>query len=426
MSLNNLIESSPILKRILASIPVSIVITAQDGSIEYVNPFFEDMTGYTAREAIGCSPRILKSGFTPEETYTELWQTILAGETWRGRFVNKTRDGRVYVEEARIAPVYGASGRIEHFVAIKEDVTAFVEAQRVADAQRRELDAILDTIPAWVFYKDTENRFIRVNRAFAEAAVMSRNDFEGVSCFDLYPREQAEAFWKDDKEVIASGHPKPAIIEQVTLHDGNHWLQTEKMPFRDVNGEIVGVVGFAIDITHLKSLEQKVQELSVTDELTGLNNRRGFFARAADTLHLAKRLGIRCTLLFADMDGLKTINDTLGHAAGDNALRELSAILRDSARNTDIIARLGGDEFVIMTLNSRAEDCFGLTNRIVAAVSARNAESNRDYLLSISIGTSEFDPNCETTLDDLLKQADEAMYRVKSAKRSKAHGSPGS
>ncbi len=194
MSLNNLIDSPPILKSILASSPVSIVITAQDGLIEYVNPFFEDMTGYTAREAIGCNPRILKSGFTPEEAYAELWQTILAGETWRGRFVNKTKDGRIYVEEARIAPVYGANGRIEHFVAIKEDVTAFVEAQRVADAQRRELDAILDTIPAWVFYKDLENRFLRVNRAFAEASAMSRNDFEGVSCFDLYPREQAEAF----------------------------------------------------------------------------------------------------------------------------------------------------------------------------------------------------------------------------------------
>ncbi len=222
--------------------------------------------------------------------------------------------------------------------------------------------------------------------------------------------------------MIASGRPKSVIIEPIALHDGNHWVQTEKMPLRDVKGEIVGVVGFAVDITHLKSLEQKVRELSLTDELTGLNNRRGFLARAADILHLAKRLGMRCALLFADVDGLKTINDTLGHAAGDNALRELSAILRDSARNTDIIARLGGDEFVIMTLNSRDNDCCVLTDRIVAAVSARNANSNRDYLLSISIGTSESDPSCQTTLDDLLRQADEAMYRVKLAKRSKAHG----
>ncbi len=422
MSLNDLIDSSPILKSILKSSPVSIVITTQDGTIEYVNSFFEEMTGYTAREAIGCNPRILKSGLTPEEEYVELWQTILAGKTWRGRFIDKTKDGRIYIEEARIAPVFDASGKIEHFVAIKEDVTAFVEAQRVADAQRHELNTILDTIPAWVFYKDLENRFIRVNRAFAEASAMSRKDFEGVSCFDLYPREQAEAFWKDDKEVIASGRPKPAIIEPIVLHDGNHWIQTEKMPLRNVKGEIVGVIGFAVDVTHLKSLEEKVRELSVTDELTDLNNRRGFFTRATDLLHLAKRLGMYCTLLFADVDDLKTINDTLGHAAGDNALRELSSILRDSAHDADIIARLGGDEFVIMKLNSRAKDYCVLTDRILAAVSARNAHSNRNYVLSISIGTSEFDPSCQTTLDDLLRQADEAMYKVKLAKRSKAHG----
>ena len=422
MSLNTLIDSSPILKSILAASPVSIVITAQDGSIEYVNPFFEDMTGYTIREAIGCNPRILKSGLTPEETYEELWQTILAGKTWRGRFVNKTKDGRIYIEEARIAPVYSASERVEHFVAIKEDVTALVEAQRVADAQRRELDSILDTIPAWVFYKDLENRFIRVNRAFAEASAMSRNDFEGVSCFDLYPREQAEAFWKDDKQVIASGRPKPAIIEMVTLRDGPHWVQTEKLPFRDENEEIVGVVGFSIDITNLKSLEEKVRKLSVTDELTCLNNRRGFFAKAEDLLSRAKSSGMPCLLLYADMDDLKIINDTFGHAAGDDAIRELSALLRDLARETDIIARLGGDEFVIMMENSQAEDCSSLTSRIKAALAARNAESNKDYALSVSIGTSMFDPSSQTTLDDLLRQADEAMYRDKRAKRSESDG----
>jgi len=411
MSLNTLIDSSPILKSILAASPVSIVITAQDGSIEYVNPFFEDMTGCTAREVIGYNPRILKSGLTPEETYAELWQTILAGKTWQGRFINKTKDGRIYVEKARIAPVCGANGKIEHFVAIKEDITALVEAQRVADAQKYELDAIFDLIPAWIFYKDLNNRFLRVNRAFAEASSMSRNDFEGVSCFDLYPREQAEAFWKDDKEVIASGCPKPAIIELVTLNDGPHWLQTEKMPLRDEKGEIVGVLGFSIDITNLKSLEEKVRKLSVIDELTGLNNRRGFFAKAEDLLLRAKCSGMPCLLLYADMNDLKTINDTFGHAAGDDAIRELSALLRDLARETDIIARLGGDEFVIMMENSQAEDCSSLTSRIKAALAARNAESNKDYALSVSIGTSMFDPSSQTTLDDLLRQADEAMYR---------------
>lgn len=425
MSLEDIIKSCPIFERVLSSTPASIVITAPDGSIEYVNPFFENLTGYAYREAIGLNPKILKYGLTPKETYEELWRTILSGETWQGRFVNKTKDGRLYFENARIAPLCNTDGEIEHFIAIKEDVTTLIESQRLADAQKRELDAILDLIPAWVFYKDLNNRFIRVNRAFAEASGMSRSEFEGASCFDLYPREQAEAFWRDDQQVITTGLPKPAIIEPVTLHDGLHWVQTEKMPLRDVDGKIIGVVGFAMDITHLKLLEEKVRELSFTDELTGLNNRRGFLEKATHSLQLAVRLRMPCALLFIDMNGLKAINDTFGHNAGDEAIHSAADILRNSARKTDIVGRIGGDEFAILMFNSPAADINHLIHRILTAIEAHNSCLDTKYKLSMSIGSASFDPANPITLENLMEQADKAMYKEKLAHRSKRDNRPG-
>ena len=115
---------------------------------------------------------------------------------------------------------------------------------------------IIDTVPAWIFYKNKENTFIRVNKTFCEAMGKSREELEGKSLFDIYPKEQAEAFWTDDKEVIESGAARKNIIEQVDIPSGRRWVQTSKMPYRDDKGEVIGVIGFAIDITEQKQAEE--------------------------------------------------------------------------------------------------------------------------------------------------------------------------
>ncbi|MDQ7817937.1 MAG: CHASE domain-containing protein [Melioribacteraceae bacterium] len=125
---------------------------------------------------------------------------------------------------------------------------------------QEEQQILLDHIPAWVFYKDTENRFIHVNKAFADAMGMSIEQLNGKSLFDIFPKEQAEAFWKDDKEVLSSGKPKVNIIEPAESLKGTIWVQTDKIPFRNIEGKIVGLIGFAIDITELKHVENSLRE----------------------------------------------------------------------------------------------------------------------------------------------------------------------
>jgi len=109
-----------------------------------------------------------------------------------------------------------------------------------------------------IFYKDTDNRIVRVNRAFADAMGMTKEQMEGKSCFELWP-EQAESYWQDDKEVIRTGQPKIGIIEPVETAAGLRWVSTDKMPYRDEQGNVIGVIGFAVDITDRREAEQALR-----------------------------------------------------------------------------------------------------------------------------------------------------------------------
>lgn len=120
----------------------------------------------------------------------------------------------------------------------------------------KEQQMIFDTVPAWIFYKDKNNRYLRVNKVFAEAMGMAREKMEGRAMTELYPKEQADAFYKDDLEVIKSGKPKTNIIEAVTVKGEIRWVRTDKVPYRDDLGNIVGIIGFAIDITEERKLRE--------------------------------------------------------------------------------------------------------------------------------------------------------------------------
>jgi PAS domain S-box-containing protein len=164
-----------------------------------------------------------------------------------------------------------------------QDITEF---KRIEEANRKieeEQRIILDSIPAWVFYKDRDNRFIRVNNAFSEVMGLSREQLEGKSLWDFYPKEQADAFWRDDLAVIESGKPKTNIIEPMDSGGSTLWALTDKIPFRDSQGNIVGIIGFTIDITELKRAEDEVRNLNVLlnsklAELEDLNRELESFA----------------------------------------------------------------------------------------------------------------------------------------------------
>ena len=170
-------------------------------------------------------------------------------------------------------------------------------------------------------------------------------------------------------------------------------------------------------IEHAK-MHERLHDISLHDELTGLYNRRGFFTLAEHLIKTAKRQQAGLLMLYSDLDGLKGINDVLGHQKGDWALIDTANILKETFRGSDIIARIGGDEFVVIPIETTGDNLEIVINRLQKAVEIDNAKSKREYKLSISTGTAYFDPLSPCTIDELLSQADRLMYEQKRSKQT--------
>jgi len=167
----------------------------------------------------------------------------------------------------------------------------------------------------------------------------------------------------------------------------------------------------------LVNLQEKLLKLSVTDELTGLYNRRGFFTLAEQLVKLSNRQKNVLYLLFADLDNLKEINDIYGHEAGDQVLIETAKIFRDSFRDSDIIARIGGDEFIVVPAGTTEAGAAITTARLYQNVALHNSEKKRPYALSISVGMAKYDAEAPCSIDELVRQADKSMYEQKMLKK---------
>lgn len=168
----------------------------------------------------------------------------------------------------------------------------------------------------------------------------------------------------------------------------------------------------------LESANEEISRLSVTDELTGLNNRRGFYLLAEQKLRGAHHLGHNCVLAFLDVDGLKRVNDEQGHDVGDALIKDVAAVLRQVRRESDIVARLGGDEFCVM-VTERDAGTAAVKERLAEAFRSFNETGDRPYRLSASVGLVQAPVAEHATLDELLAQADELMYADKKSRRSR-------
>lgn len=170
-------------------------------------------------------------------------------------------------------------------------------------------------------------------------------------------------------------------------------------------------------VTELEDANDRLHNLSLTDELTGLNNRRGFMILATALLKFARRAGQPLCLLYLDLDCLKSINDTFGHGMGDSAIIRFARILTDTFRDADVVGRMGGDEFVVLTVDAAENDLHSLEARLQQNVDAHNLQSTSGYSLSYSLGVIQVDLQASITMEELLLQADAAMYKHKQARR---------
>lgn len=169
-------------------------------------------------------------------------------------------------------------------------------------------------------------------------------------------------------------------------------------------------------VSELEKANEHLRNISVTDGPTGLNNRRGFMILATGLLKFARRASYPSCLLYIDLDSLKYINNTFGHAAGDATLKNFANILTETFRDSDVIGRMGGDEFVVLIVDATENDVINMQARLQSHVDVHNLKPD-GYTLSFSMGSIRIDPNSTDTMEELLSQADAAMYKHKQSRK---------
>lgn len=398
--------------------PNMIVITDLNATIEFVNEAFVRATGYSRSEAIGQNARLLQSSKTPKESYTDMWTKLTAGKVWKGEFINKRKDGSEYIESAMISPVHQPDSSITHYLAIKEDIT---ERKRI-EQQLRIAATAFESGEGMVII-DVDHIILRVNKAFTNITGYTAEDVVGKNACILQSSLQNNDFYKTMWEHINNtGSWEGEIISQRKNGD----IYPEYLTItavKDQSDMITHYVKTLTDITQRKSAAEEIERLAFYDPLTNLPNRRLLLDRlnlALASSHTNNRKG---ALLFIDLDNFKTLNDTLGHDRGDLLLQQVAARLSACIRESDTVARLGGDEFVIMLEDLSAQTVEAVNqaeavgNKIIANINAPFLLAQLDYLCTSSIGATLFNGH-EQTVDELLKQADIAMYQAKISGRN--------
>jgi len=281
---------------------------------------------------------------------------------------------------------------------------------RAAESEKR-IEAIANHVPEFVSFVDTSERFVFVNHAYARHFRLPPQQIVGLTLREL---------WGTTEYVACQPYLEQALNgEAVTFMreaaDGAQCIEVTYQPaWNDAQDAVVGLHMFARDITNERQTMRRLEAQTVSDHLTGLLNRKGFDRRLADSLARAEASGLPAALLLVDLDDFKAINDTFGHAVGDQLLEAFAQRLRKAVRKGDAVARIGGDEFAVVLDNVGSPDTVErLANTIVKAATEPLMVDGQRIVSSASVGSALHSPGQAITVSELFMRADMALYEAK-------------
>lgn len=311
-----------------------------------------------------------------------------------------------------LAALVAANERLQRFAA------ELAGEQQRAQVERSWLRTMIDQVPDYLYIKDKDARFVIANRAVAaDLGHGDPNTLIGKSDLDVHPPQLARRYYEDDMSVIRGEKALIDHEEYVVRPDGVQlWLSTSKLPLRNPDGDIIGLVCSARDITERRRTEAHIHFLAYHDSLTGLPNRAQF---ERDLARLATRAaeGTPAALVLIDLDRFKHINDTLGHVAGDDLLRQLANRLFQLVGPAGTLARVGGDEFAILLSGPAA----GAAESLCRAIQLQFGRPFRLFddpaFITASIGIAPWRPGSDALA--MLREADIALYEAKARGRGR-------
>ncbi len=283
---------------------------------------------------------------------------------------------------------------------------------------------LFDVIPNPVFIKDADARFVFFNKAYEQAFGMNREDLIGKSVMDLdyLPVEDRINYQKEDLEMIATGSTIRKEIDFIFADQQIHHCLYWSCGMHDADNKTKGLIGFIVDITkqkktseellnkinELKKVKDKIEQITKIDDLTQIPNRRYFLEELKKSVYIAERYRSPLCLLMIDLDDFKLINDSYGHAVGDEVLINFAKILRENCREEDFVARNGGEEFFVINPMTDLEGAKAWAKRLQDEI-RNNSVQGIQY--SASIGVVQYSEN--EVLHSFLKRADDMMYKAK-------------
>ncbi len=408
-----------------ASTNVAVIGHGTTGVISTWNAGAEHLYGYGAAAALGSDrDKLVPPDRRPAEAMV-LDRVLLGGAVEPYETQRLAKDDRRIDVSVLVTPIRDTRGRIVGVTSIEHEISAPGGHDLADEAEARLRSAFADAPIGMALVSiepETMGRFLHANTALSEILGRSTKelgqlDVQGVTQVDDFKVERPLL-----EGLLAGEIPSYQVEKRCIGRDHQvQWVLVSASLVRDAVGEPRSCIQQVQDLAERKQFEQRLEYFADHDPLTGLFNRRRFRRELSHQIAMDRRYGGSGAVLLFDIDNFKYVNDTLGHSAGDEAIAAVGHLVRDRLRETDTLARLGGDEFAVLLPQADEEQASALADDLVEAVAtgAPIDAGPRKVALTLSVGVALFEGRSRATEDDVLVEADLAMYDAKDAGRNR-------
>jgi diguanylate cyclase (GGDEF)-like protein/PAS domain S-box-containing protein len=414
---NLLRESEERFHAFMSNNPAVAYMKDEEGKLVYINETFERVFNMRGSLILGKTDydylpyETARDAVSNDKTVLSTNQAVEALETVAAP------DGKLSHWQSLKFPFTNAENK--RFVGgISFNVTEQVEAQEKLRRSEELYRHLFEQSQGFICLHDLDGVILSINPAAAESLGYQPDELTGVNVRELLKIE-VKAEFDSYLERIGDYKIDEGIMLLETKNKEERIWKYRNLWYKPA-GENPFIIGHAQDITELYGAKKKLQEISLKDELTGLLNLRGFLTLAQQAVAVARRDGRECGLIFVDIDGLKRVNDTLGHETGSQMIADTAAILKSVfQRSSDITARIGGDEFTVLIADAETMDIEALETIIQNRINDFNEGNLRPYSVAASVGAIRFQPETPDSLEEAMNQADKLMYRHKMQKKQR-------
>ncbi len=399
-----------------------IIITNKDNRILQVNKSFTKITGYSEKEILNKTPKILKSsGFHTKQFYKNIWESVNNYNYWEGEITNIKKDGTPYTEELSITKIFSDDDKDDfYYIASFVDITETKKNNKIIEDKLQENKTYLEIINDYLITLkvDINGKILDVSDAFCRICGYSKEEIVGQNHNILKHPDTTRKFYLNIWEKIYSGETWEGEIKNMMKNKDVYYVHAKISPMYN-NNTIIGYASVAVDITDKK----RIEEMSITDELTQTFNRRYFNSIIQKEILRARRDKKTIGLAILDIDFFKQYNDTYGHIKGDKALIKTANCIKSTInRASDYVFRLGGEEFGVLVTDIDETNFYLLLEKLRTNIEDLHIEHKSSNLISkeltISIGGIVFNSN-NLSAEKAYKQADKTLYKAKENGRNK-------